>query len=464
MCDRLAQVVGPEYAIPAGERDDLNHDATYVAGNFWAAVRPASTEEVAGVVRICAEEGWPITARGAGTSLVGGPVPTGGGVLLSLDRMNAIEVDAPNICVVAGAGAITGDVQRAAAQHGLMYPPDPGSVNISSIGGNVACNAGGMRCVKYGVTADYVIGLTVVLANGTVLELGGRTRKRASGYRLLQLFIGSEGTLGIVTEVTLKLVPLPRHQATTMIGFDSLEDAAAAVSRVIAAGHFPAAIEIIDRNALQLMAHDLPPGFTWDHAAVLILEQDGNDPAIVQRELERVADLLGGVERRVATTPEERDAIWKARRSFGDFLVTMRLSSISEDVAVPIAAVPEMVRRFQALGSELTIATVGHVGDGNLHPTIIFSEEQRPLVGPIAAQIFRDAIELGGTISAEHGLGALKRDYAEVEHGAAAVDLMRRLKGLLDPDSLLNPHKVLPEGPPDDDFLARQPGWPVLAT
>jgi glycolate oxidase len=460
---RLTDAVNRPFVIAPGERQDLNADSTFIQGHYDVAVRPGSTDEVAAVVRICAAEGAPIVARGAGTSLVGGPVATAGGVVLSLDRLNQIDLDVANTCAVVGPGVITGDLQREAARHGLMYPPDPGSVNLSTIGGNVACNAGGMRCLKYGVTADYVIGLTVVTADGTVLRLGGKTRKRASGYRLMQLFIGSEGTLGVITEITVKLVPLPRHHATAMVAFDTLEEAGAAVSRIMAAGHLPTAVEIMDRNALRFVAVALPPGFDADHAAILIVEQDGNDEAAVRQELDEVVELLHGIESRTASTAEERAILWEARRSFGRALVAGRMSNVTEDVGVPIAAIPEMIRRFQSAQTDLLIATVGHAGDGNLHPTIFFTEEQRHLVGPVAAQIFRDAIELGGTISAEHGLGALKRDYAEIEHGSEAVALMRQLKSLLDPAGLLNPHKVLPEGPPDDDFLARQPGWPVLA-
>jgi glycolate oxidase len=318
-----------------------------------------------------------------------------------------------------------------------------------------------MRCLKYGVTADYVLGMTVVLADGTVLRLGGRTRKRSSGYRLQQLFVGSEGTLGIVTEVVLKLLPLPRHHATAMVGYASVEDAAQAVSRLLASGHLPAALELMDREALALVADRMPPGFHPDLDAVLIVEQDGGDRDQVQAGLEAITELLGGVDNRVAQSESERSRLWDARRSFGKVLMSMPKSFFAEDVAVPIGRIPEMVRRVRLLGEEtgLRIATVGHAGDGNLHPTLIFSEDQRELVGQAAARIFRDAIELGGSISAEHGLGALKRDFAEEEHGPEAIALMRRLKGLLDPQGLLNPHKVLPEAPADGAFLERQPGW-----
>lgn len=463
LVERLQAAVGSDCVLLGDRLEPYSHDATFMDGPLPAAVLPGSTAEVAAVVRVCAETRTPLVARGAGTSLVGGSVPIGGAVVLSLERINHVEIDPANLCGVAGAGAITGQIQEAAAAHGLMYPPDPASVQLSSIGGNVSCNAGGMSGLKYGVTADYVIGMTVVLADGTVLRLGGKTRKRASGYRLAQLFVGSEGTLGIVTEVTLKLIPLPRHQSTAMVGFNSIDDAADAVRRLLTSGHHPSALELIDRNSLELVQEHLPAGFEPRLAAVILVEQDGNDLEQVQHQLEVMTDLLGGVDNRVAQTSAEREKLWNARRGFGKVLMAMRKNFFAEDVAVPISQIPEMIRRVGALGERtgLTIATVGHAGDGNLHPTFVFSDEQRRLVGPAAAQVFRDAIELGGSISAEHGLGALKRDYSELEHGSEAIGLMRRLKQVLDPAGILNPHKVFPESSPDDLFLERQPGWGV---
>jgi glycolate oxidase len=461
LVQRLGRVVGARFVIQGEALEPYSHDGTFMESPPLCAVLPADTAEVAKVVRLCAETRTPIVARGSGTSLTGGSVPIGEAVVVGLERLSQIEIDVPNICAVAGAGAITGTIDEAAAAHGLMYPPDPASVSMSTIGGNVACNSGGMCCVKYGVTSDYVIGMTVVLADGSVLRLGGKLRKRASGYRLAQLFVGSEGTLGIVTEVILKLIPRPPHRATAMVGYQTVDDAAAAVSRLLSSGHFPAAIELLDQGTLQLVADLLPPGFHPDLGAVLIVEQDGSDHDHVQASLEAITGLLGGVDNRIAQSETERDGLWNARRSFGKVLLGMRQSFFAEDVAVPIGQIPEMVRRVRRLSEEtgVEIVILGHAGDGNLHPTVIFKEDQRHLVGPIAAHIFRDAIELGGSVSAEHGLGALKRDYAEAEHGPLAMGLMRDLKKLLDPDGILNPHKIFPEQPADEHFLDRQPGW-----
>ena len=461
LTEHLAAVVGTDRILLGDVLDDYSHDATFMDSRPVAAVLPANTEEVAAIVRICAETGTPLTARGSGTGLVGGPVPLGGGIVVGLERLKHLEVDTANICAVAGAGVITNDIQQAVAAVGLMYPPDPASNQMSTIGGNVACNSGGMSCLKYGLTADYVLGGTVVLADGRVLKLGGKTRKRASGYRLMSLFVGSEGTLGIITEVVLKLIPLPRHHATAMIGYHTLDDAAAAVSRILAAGHFPAALELMDRAALDLVAPLLPAGFNPDLSAVVIVEQDGNDAQRVRLDLESIVEVLGGVDNRVAQSESERERLWLARRSYGKALIEIRKNFFAEDISVPIAAVPEAVRRYQKLSRQtgVVIATVGHAGDGNLHPTILFTDDQRHLVGPMAARIFEDAIELGGSISAEHGLGALKRDHAMLEHGPDAIGLMRQLKALFDPQGILNPHKILPEGPADDGFLERMPGW-----
>lgn len=457
----LRGIVGPDNVLEGEPSERYSRDTSFLVATAACVALPSSTEEVSAILGLCNRLGVSVVARGSGTGGEGGAVPLSGGLVLSLERFKELEIDTSNLIAVAGAGVITLDLQDAAAAHGLMYPPDPGSVSICSIGGNVSTNAGGMVSIRYGVTADYVLGLTVVLADGTVLRLGGRTRKRSSGYRLLQLFIGSEGTLGVVTEVILKLIPRPRHRGTALIGYASVDDAGAAVSRLLQAGHFPVAIEIIDRSALRLVKQYLPAGFSHDVEAALIVEQDGNDKNYVELSLAAFVQLLGGVDNRIAQSEAERDGIWKARRSVGNELQGMPKNHFGGDVVVPIGLVPEMIRRVQRMSADtgLEIAIVGHAGDGNLHPTIIFTDAQRPLVGKAAAQIFRDALELGGSVSAEHGLGAVKRDFAEEEHGPEAMALMRKIKTAMDPHGILNPQKVFPQAPADDDFLARQPGW-----
>jgi glycolate oxidase subunit GlcD len=456
----LAAVVGDRHVI-SDALEPFMHDATFLDGALIGAVLPGTTAEVSAVMKVCNDLGIPVVARGGGSSLVGGSVPLGGSVVLSLERMNGLEIDTGNVCAIAGAGAITGRIQEEAALHGLMYPPDPASAQMSSIGGNVACNSGGPSCLKYGVTADYVMGMTVVLADGQILNLGGRTRKRSSGYRLAHLFIGSEGTLGIVTEVVLKLIPLPRHRATAIVSFRTATDAAEAVARLMGSGHLPAALELMDRGALELVEHLLPPGLGKDAGCVLLMEQDGGTPQQVQDDIEAMVVVVDGIDNRLAQSGSERDKLWNARRSFGKVLMSMPKNYFAEDISVPIAAIPEMLSRIERLAVEtgLRIPVVGHAGDGNLHPSFVFDDGQRDLVGPAAARLFADAVELGGSISGEHGLGALKRDHAAREHSTLEFDLMRQLKALMDPKGILNPHKVFPEGPADGDFLDRQPGW-----
>lgn len=461
MIERLHGIVGERFVLTGDKLGDYRYDGTFMEGDALAAVLPDRTEQVQAIIRLCRELKVPVIPRGRGTSLVGGPVPVGPGVVLSLERLDSIEIDAGAMVAVAGAGAITGQIQEAAAERGLMYPPDPASAAMSSIGGNVACNAGGMSCLKYGLTADYVLGMTVVLADGRLLRLGGRTRKRSSGYRLAQIFVGSEGTLGVMTELILKLIPRPRHHALAAVSFGSREAAGQAVLRLLAAGQLPSALEILDREAIELVASAAPTGFDKVPEALLLVEQDGTDADRVLEDVLAAVELLGGDESRVAQTPAERERLWNVRKSFGKVLIAMPHNHFSEDIAVPINAVPEMLRRITALAVDtgLRIATMGHAGDGNLHPCILFDDGQRELVGEAAARLFADAVELGGTISAEHGLGALKRDHAVLEHEPVEIELWRALKQQLDPEGLLNPHKVFPEGPPDGRFLERQPGW-----
>jgi glycolate oxidase subunit GlcD len=463
--DELLTVVGEDGFVVGEALEPYARDASFMSGPISAALLPASTDEVSRVVSICNAAGVPVVARGAGTSLVGGPVALAGGIVLSLERMDAIEIDAASVCAVVGAGAINGRVQEAAAAAGLWYPPDPGSMDMSTIGGNVGTNAGGMCCLKYGVTADYVLGMTVVLADGAVLELGGRTRKRSSGYRLAQLFVGSEGTLGVMTEVCLKLIPRPTSRSVALVAFMDNVRAGEAVARLLGAGHLPCALELMDAGVLELLADKLPDGLPSNTASVLIIEQDGNDGAVVDDELQAMVAILDGAESLIAVDAHQRERLWQARRHIGTAVMEHPDNFFTEDVAVPIARIPDMLARIDEIKREsgLRIPVAGHAGDGNLHPIILFDDAERAKVGPAAAAIFRAAVELGGSISAEHGLGVLKRDHASIEHSEPVLELMRGLKQLFDPKGILNPHKIFPEQPADDAFLDGLPGWGVKA-
>jgi glycolate oxidase len=338
-------------------------------------------------------------------------------------------------------------------RHGLFYPPDPNSLDTCTIGGNIAENAGGPRALKYGVTREYVLGLTVVLPTGEVLRTGRRTIKGVAGYDLTALFVGSEGTLGVVTEATLKLLPRPAHVATALVCFADVATAARAVSRVLAQGVVPRCLELIDDVSVQAVAKGspfrLPPGA----GAALLVETDGNDAEQVFAEMARVAEAVQGDaagEVLVAQNEAQRRDIWETRKYLSVSLRQLHPLKLSEDVAVPRSRIPEMVARSREIGARhgLLVATYGHAGDGNLHANVLFDrEEERPRVEAAVAEILRAAVDLGGTITGEHGVGLAKRDFLEYEQGAELVAVQRRLKAVFDPLGILNPGKIFAETP-----------------
>lgn len=460
-----------------------SYDGTFQQRVPDLAVTPGTTDEVAAVVRLCGRENLPIIPRGAGSGLAGGTIPITGGVVISLTRLNRIlEIDRANAVAVVEAGVVTARLQAAVEAVGLFYPPDPASLNQSTLGGNAACNSGGPRCLKYGVTKDYVLGLTVVLADGRILRCGGKLLKNATSYQLAQLFVGSEGTLGIITELILRLRPLPRVRSTALALFDCLDDAAAAVAAIVGSGILPATLELMDGTTINVVEDFLGLGLPRTAEALLILEQDGNDAEVTLREIERMADLCracGAREVRVARTAAERNDLWRARRAVGPALGRLRPNKLGEDVTVPPAAVPALIRRVRAISEEvgLPIPVFGHAGDGNLHPNILFDRRQPGEMARVeraATLIFRAALELGGTLSGEHGIGTLKRDFMAEDVGPVGLDVMRAIKRALDPKGLLNPLKKLPptDAPAPPGFLSALPslegivpdsGHPMLA-
>ena len=465
----IAAIVGPEHArTGTAARIAYSYDATFQQYPPDIVVSPATTEEVTAVVRVANREGIAVIARGAGTSLAGGTIPVDGGLVLNLARMNRIiEIDVANSCAVVEAGCVTANLQRTAEQAGLFYPPDPASLEQATLGGNVACNAGGPRCLKYGVTKDYVLGMTAILADGRVLRLGGKLLKNVTGYQLMQLIVGSEGTLAVVTELVLRLRPLPRVRRTAAAFFPSINDASESVAAIGAAGYLPVAVEFLDDVCMRVVDEHAHLGLPADAGAMLILETDGNDDAAVAAELEAVAEVCrrhGATEVRVARSEADREALWAARRATNSALARLRPNRIGEDVVVPRTEVPAMVRRLHAISVEtgLPIAVFGHAGDGNLHPNILFDrqrEGEMERVEAAAAAIFRAALALGGTLSGEHGIGTLKKAFLEEDLGADTVAVMRAIKDALDPKGILNPHKLFPDGPSPApaDFLATLP-------
>lgn len=451
----LVDVVGKDGVLDSPE--DLichSHDGTFVEHRPDVVVLPRSTDQVSSVMQIAYRAGIPVVPQGMASGLAGGCVPLAGGITLSLARMDQIlEIDAVNMVATAQAGVITAFLQEQVEAVGLFYPPDPASIKHSSLGGNVACNAGGPRCLKYGVTADYVMGLTVVLADGRVLRVGGKAIKNVTGYNLVQLFVGSEGTLGVITEALVKLVPRPGHVRTVLGIFPLLREATEAVNSVLSAGVVPATLELMDETAIACIEEAMELGLPLDKEAILILEADGNDEAAVVREIDAIARICrqsGASEVKVARDEAERDELWQARRSLLPSLGRRAPNQLLEDVTVPRSEIPEMVRRVKEIGQryELQVVVFGHAGDGNLHPTILFDmrdEGQWQRVQGAAAEIFTAAIELHGTLSGEHGIGTLKRGFMEAALGGVSVETQRRIKRALDPTNILNPGKVLPE-------------------
>ncbi|MFP2898641.1 FAD-binding oxidoreductase [Corallococcus sp. 4LFB] len=416
-----------------------------------AVLLPETTAQVSAIFKACQAHGVPFTPCGARSGKSGGSLPLKGGMAVSLERMNRIRsISTEDLTAVVEPGVVTGDLMKAVETQGLFYPPDPNSWEFCTLGGNVAENAGGPRALKYGVTRDYVIGLEWVMPDGEVLRVGRRTIKGVAGYDLVGLFVGSEGTLGVATEITVQLIPLPRQVMTALVVFPSVLEAARGVSAVLAAGILPRCLELIDEVAVQAIVHrgsfQFPPGA----GAALIAEVDGNTPEGVFAELQ----LLGGICERhgatqtlVAQDESQREKLWAARRVISPALRALKPAKISEDIVVPRSKIPEIIERLKKLGGELglTVATYGHAGDGNLHANILYDgPAQRPLVDEALRRMLMLTVELGGTITGEHGVGHAKREYLALEQSPALLELQRRLKAFFDPSGLLNPEKIFP--------------------
>lgn len=417
------------------------------------AVLPESATDVQRLFAIASRHRVPVIPVAARSGKSGGILAVEGGIAVSMERMNRIlEVNPEDLVARVEPGVITGHLQAEVEKHGLFYPPDPNSLEICTIGGNVAENAGGPRALKYGVTREYVLGLTVVIPTGEILRLGHRSIKGVAGYDLTALLVGSEGTLGIVTEAMLKLLPCPRHVATALVAFESVAVAARAVSRVLAQGVIPRCLELLDDVALAAAAKTSPFQFPSGAGAALLFETDGNDAEQVFAEIVRIAELVQGDaagEVVVAQSEAQRRAIWETRRNLSVNLKALHPLKLSEDIAVPRSRIPEMVERAKRAGAErgLTVATYGHAGDGNLHCNVLFDrEEERSRVDEAVVEILRGAVDLGGTITGEHGVGLAKRDHLVYEQGRELVALQRRLKAVFDPLGILNPGKIFAPG------------------
>ncbi len=417
-------------------------------------VLPETNEEVSAVVRIASQYDVPVVPRGMSSGLAGGSIPVRGGIVLSLTRMNRIlEIDEENMTATVQAGVVTANLQAEVEKLGLFYPPDPASVKQSTIGGNVACNAGGPRCLKYGVTGNYVLGLTVVLADGRVVQTGGKAIKYVTGFNMNQFFVGSEGALGVITEVILRLICKPPYARTALVHFPTLADASRSVQAVLTRGLVPAAMELLDETAIECIEEAMQLGLPLDVEALLVVESDGADEESVCREIDAIADICletGASRVDVARDEEERAELWRARRSISPSLARKAPNKLGEDITVPRSAIPEAVRRIKAISAKygLPIVVFGHAGDGNLHPNILFDRRdpaQWEKVEQIVGEIFQVALALGGTLSGEHGVGTFKLPYMREALGPASINIQWRVKQALDPQNILNPGKVLPE-------------------
>jgi glycolate oxidase subunit GlcD len=455
LLDALRAIVGPGYLLTRPEEVacyDLDASIARPSGAALAVALPASTDEVAALVRVAAAHNLPLVSRGAGSGLAGGSVPGPGALVLALNRLDQISVDAAQMVAHVGAGAVTAEVQRAAEAVGLFYPPDPSSQSASTIGGNLACNAGGPRCVKYGVTSDYLLGLTAVLADGRVVRWGDGLAGQGADSSLAQLLAGSEGTLGVIIEATLRLIARPPAQRTTLALFASLEAACATVEQIMAAGVVPAGMELMDDACLAAVEGYLALGLPRDAAAMLLMLADGA-PEAVEAETATLAALAragGATVVETARDAADEARLWQARRAVSIALTRIRPSRLGEDISVPLSSIAACVSRIKAAGQAhgLPIVVYGHAGDGNLHPNILFDLNdpgETARLWPCAEAIFAAALAVGGTLSGEHGIGTLKRPFMTQALSAGELAAQRRIKARLDPCGLLNPGKVLPE-------------------
>ncbi len=449
--EKLAAIVGAENLVVDPEKvEPYGADAIKEKFPPEAVLFPETTEEVTAILRLANQFLFPVTARGGGVGYTGGAVPVDGGVVIGTDRMNRIyEVNQDDLYAVCQPGVRTIELQEAAESKGLLFAPDPASYKDSYIGGNIAENAGGMRTPKYGVTKHSVLGLEVVTATGEVIRTGGRTVKNVVGFDLTGLMCGSEGMLGIITEATLKLLPLPEATSTVRASFRSMEEACQVLTAFTPEGLLPMAMEVIDRNSIGAVEQHYAFGFSKDAEAVLLVAVDG-DPEQVDRESRQIEQILsenGGFDILRSENKEDENRLWDARRAISPALMKYGTLKINEDVVVPRSKVPELIRRVEEIGEKHAtfVANFGHAGDGNIHVNFLCSKEDPSSIRR-AREAVRDtfelAVELGGTISGEHGIGYVKAPYMELAVDAPTLDVMKQIKKLFDPNGILNPGKM----------------------
>ncbi len=451
----LREVVGPDDVLTGEEacapyaRDETED----LVAPPDVVVRPRTTPQVSAVMRLATGARCPVTPRGGGTGLSGGALAARGGICLSLERMNRIlEIDTGNLMAVVEPGVITEVLHNEVEKHGLFYPPDPASRGSCMIGGNVAENAGGPRAVKYGVTGDWVTGLEAVRADGTVFTTGGKLRKNASGYDLTSLLVGSEGTLAVVTRVTVRLIPLPRHRSLLLACFDRIEDAAVAIAAIFDARVIPSAVELMEGEAWRIGSEGVAGlGVPSDRAAYLLIEVDGMHAEVVEEEAVNAGEACAAHGARdviVADAPAKQQAIWDARRRVGE--AVKRIAPYKEeDTVVPRRQIPDLMEAVRAIVARHGLRAIcyGHAGDGNIHVNLLKQDDRTWAEGldRAIAEIFKAVAALGGKISGEHGIGSVQRRWLPIAHDPGELDLMRAVKRAFDPLGILNPGKIFPD-------------------
>ncbi|OLE51334.1 MAG: hypothetical protein AUG51_22790 [Acidobacteria bacterium 13_1_20CM_3_53_8] len=449
--ERLREIVGAENVLVDPEKvEPYAQDAIKEKFPPEAVVLPRTADEISGIMRLANDARFPVTARGGGVGYTGGAVPVEGGVVIGTDRMNEIkEIKADDLYAVVEPGVTTYVLQQAVESHGLFYPPDPASYKNSYIGGNIAENAGGMRSAKYGVTKNYVLGLEVVTPTGEIIRTGGRTSKNVVGFDLTGLMCGSEGMLGIITEATLKLLPLPEATATLRATFHTMTEACACVPAFTRARTTPVAIEVLDRNSIEAVESEFAFGLARDAGALLLVSVDGSETEVERAALvvERVLREGGGFDVLHARAREEQDRLWDVRRALSPAIKKYGTLKFNEDVVVPRSRVPELIERVEEIGERYStfVVNFGHAGDGNIHVNFMCDARDREAVTrarEAVRETFAASIALGGTISGEHGIGYIKAAYMGMALSEQTIETMRRIKRALDPNGILNPGKM----------------------
>ena len=449
----LRDIVGPERVLTQkSDRICYSYDATRQQFLPDAVVHPGSAEEISRIMQLANRHRIPVFPRGAGTGFTGGSLPVSGGIVLGLSRLSRIlGIDEENLVATLEPGVVTEDFQKAVEKVGLFYPPDPASLKVSTMGGNVAECAGGPRCVKYGVTKDYVIGLEIVTPTGDIIRTGGQTMKGVVGYDLTKLICGSEGTLAVITGIIVKLLPRPEAKKTMLVLFDTIDGAAGAVSAIIRSKIIPTTLEFMDARTLDCLRSATELDVPDAADAALIIEVDGDREYLDKQTatISKVLEPLGVVEVRIAATQEESEALWDIRRAITGALRQVKPETCNEDICVPRSKVPDMIRRIDAVANRLGIPIVnfGHAGDGNIHVCIMIDTKvpgEKAKAQEAVKEVFAGALELGGTMSGEHGVGIMKAPFLSMELQDNAVDYMKTIKQALDPNNILNPGKIFP--------------------